>query len=247
MITKAYIHEYGNGRLEPEHLDVKTTLDARGVECELFTSKKLIRNQLDLTKDTLVVGDHPTIKTALKLLKLDYTKTSYPVSLQLYLKREIWESTVKKLLMQSYQRELTLFVKPKDRAKLFTGFVINSNNGLYKLDMISKNTSVYCSSVVKWLSEYRVFVINSEIVGIKNYDGDSTILLDMNVVKGAILAFEKSNEKTAGYGIDFGVLNTGETALVEWNDGFALGSYKLDKEIYTGLITSRWEEIVQDL
>jgi hypothetical protein len=40
-------------------------------------------------------------------------------------------------------------------------------------------------------------------------------------------------------------LDDGNTALIEWNDGFALGSYGLEKEIYTELILTRWEEILK--
>ncbi len=39
---------------------------------------------------------------------------------------------------------------------------------------------------------------------------------------------ERSGEGTAGYGLDLGVLSGGQTALVEWNDGFSLGAYELD-------------------
>ena len=68
----------------------------------------------------------------------------------------------------------------------------------------------------------------------------------MTEVKSAIAEFELSSDRTDGYGIDFGVLANGEIALVEWNDGFALGSYGLDGNIYTDLILSRWEEILKE-
>ena len=44
---------------------------------------------------------------------------------------------------------------------------------------------------------------------------------------------------------DFGLLTSGETALVEWNDAFALGSYDLDPQLYTDLILTRWEELIR--
>ncbi|PTT70718.1 hypothetical protein DBR25_18015 [Chryseobacterium sp. HMWF001] len=148
-------------------------------------------------------------------------------------------------MMQSHEESLTIFVKPKSKAKLFTGCVIQSNYDLLRLESFSKDTELYCSSVVEWLSEFRVFVNQSEIVGIKKYSGDKNLKLDMDTVKTAIKDFENSDEKTSAYGIDFGILNNGETALVEWNDGFALGSYGLDKEIYTDLILKRWEGIFE--
>ncbi|GAA5085971.1 ATP-grasp domain-containing protein [Chryseobacterium ginsengisoli] len=245
MITKAYIHEYGNCKIEPEHKDVKDVLESRGIECELFTSKRLQRNQLQLDMETLVIGDHTTILQVFKKLDINTFTSSYPESLKKYLKRNIWETTVRKLLKENSGESPNIFVKPKSKTKLFTGFVIQSNYDLFKLDALAKDTELSCSSVIEWLSEFRVFVNQSKIVGIKNYNGNENLVLDMKVVETAIQDFENSKERTDGYGIDFGILKNGETALVEWNDGFALGSYGLDKEIYTDLIVNRWKEILR--
>lgn len=248
MITNAYIHEYGNGKLEPEHFDVKTVLESRGVNCELFTTKRLSRNQLTFNESTLVVGNHPIIETVFKRLKYINCTNSYPIVLRPYLKRNIWESSIRKILIQSHNKDsLNVFIKPKNRTKLFTGFVLKSNQDLFKLESIPKNTDLYCSTVVEWLSEYRVFINNSKIVGIKNYEGDTNLTLDMKEVESAISAFEQSEDRTSAYSLDFGILIDGSTALIEWNDGFALGSYGLDKEVYTDLILSRWNEILKNV
>ncbi len=248
MINKAYIHEYGNGKLEREHLGVKNILESRGIDYELFTTKRLRRNQLKLDQSTLVVGDHPTIETVFKRLKFPYVSDSYPESLRPYLKRSISETTLGSLLNESQRGEIgSLFIKPKGKAKLFTGFVVNSNQDIYALDGLSKQTALYCSSLVEWSSEYRVFVNHSKIVGVKHYSGDPQISLNLSEVENAVADFEKSTERTAAYGVDFGVLQNGETALVEWNDGFALGGYDLDDEVYTDLIWSRWVEILKEV
>lgn len=246
MITKAYIHEYGNGKLEPEHSDVKEVLESRNIDCELFTLKRLHRNQLILDENTLVVADNPTIESVFKKIGYHKSHTSYPICLRKYLKRRIWETTLRKLLIESKSKDISnLFIKPKNKAKLFTGFVINSNDDLYQLDSISINTEVFCSSVVEWASEFRVFVSNAKIVGIKNYDGNPELTPNIDEIENAILDFEKSDESTNGYSLDFGVLTNGETALIEWNDGYALGSYGLEKETYTDLILNRWNEILE--
>lgn len=243
MITKAYIQEYGNGKTEPEFLEVKTVLESRGVDCEFFTIKKLHRNHIQLSEETLIVGDHSAMVYIFKRLGINSFTSSYPQSLRHYLKRSVWETTVKKLMMQSHEDCLNIFVKPKSKIKLFTGFVINSQHDLLRLESFSKETALFCSSVVEWLSEFRVFVNHSEIVGIKNYSGNENLQLDMDMVKNAIKDFENSDERTKAYGIDFGILKSGETALVEWNDGFALGSYGLEKDIYTDLLINRWKEL----
>lgn len=248
MFSKAYIYEYGNGRLEPEHQDVMEVLQARGMPCELFTSKRLARNQLVLNNQIFVVGDHPTILTALKRLGVSITYQSYPNCLQAYLHRRVWTTTLKQLLAEAQMREIgPFFVKPQGKAKLFTGFVAESSADLLSLDGYAKDTAVDCATVVHWQSEYRVFVNQGKIVGIRHYAGDNGLLLDMEKVKKAITHLTESMMATVAYGIDFGVLDNGQTALVEWNDGFALGSYGLEKEIYTDLLLARWAELVKGI
>ena len=68
----------------------------------------------------------------------------------------------------------------------------------------------------------------------------------MRVVSKAVRTLEASGQATAGYGLDLGVLSDGETALVEWNDGFSLGSYGLDASLYAELILARWRELVDE-
>lgn len=246
MISKAYIHEYGNGKMEPEHADLKETLEARGILCELFTTKRLLRSQLVIDDQTLVAGDNPTMMNVFKQLGINWVNDSYPESLRKYLNRNVWESSIRKLLMESHEREVAnVFIKPKSKAKLFPGFVINSSTDLCLLDGIAKDTDLYCSSVVNWISEFRIFVIKSKIVGIKNYAGNNDLKLNIEVVESAISDFDKSNQRTDAYGIDFGILEDGTMALIEWNDGFALGSYGLEKEIYTELILTRWDELLR--
>jgi hypothetical protein len=50
MITKAYIQEYGNGKTEPEFLEVKNVLESRGADCEFLPSKNYIEIRSGLIK-----------------------------------------------------------------------------------------------------------------------------------------------------------------------------------------------------
>lgn len=244
-LKRAYIHEYGQGKLEPEHRDVAEVLAARGIPYELFTIKRLMRNQLPLDRETLLVGDHAVIAMAMKRLGFNETNDCYPKSLEKYLGRRVWSTTIRGLLSEAKYKNMTdIFVKPRSKAKLFTGFVLHSNRELWRLDSFSGQTELYCSTLVEWVSEWRVFVSEGRIVGVRNYSGDEGVWVDMEVVEAAVRDLEASDERTAGYAIDFGVLESGETTLVEWNDGFALGSYGLDKDVYTDLLIARWEEVL---
>ena len=49
----------------------------------------------------------------------------------------------------------------------------------------------------------------------------------------------------AAYSLDFGVLATGETALIEVNDSIALGAYGLAHNKYARMIEARWKELLE--
>jgi hypothetical protein len=246
-IQKAYIQENGSGTMESEMKDVCDELQIRGIHCELFTRKKLIQQRLKFDKHTLIVGFVDSIFASLKQLGINPPPNNdYPPSLNHLLHRRIWSSTVKQLEDQIYEGYVPVFAKPLKNKKQFTGSVFSSVNDFGTiLRNLSIRTPIYCSEVVQWLTEYRIFVIQSEIVGIKLYAGNPNIALELEVVKSAVEILTHTGEATAGYAIDFGVLATGETALVEWNDGFALGSYGLEKSTYTDLLIARWHELVQ--
>ncbi len=56
---------------------------------------------------------------------------------------------------------------------------------------------------------------------------------------------EAADQAFSAYALDFGLLASGDTALVELNDGFSLGLYSLAPARYTDLIVTRWAELIQ--
>ena len=44
--------------------------------------------------------------------------------------------------------------------------------------------------------------------------------------------------------MDVGVLDDGRSALVEANDGFAVGRYGLDPNAYADMLAARWRQLV---
>jgi hypothetical protein len=123
--------------------------------------------------------------------------------------------------------------------------VLESWQDLRHLATAADTTRLLCSEVVTWKSELRAFVLRGKVVGIRHYLGDPSVLVDGAVVQEAVGSFEASGEAMAGYGIDFGVLATGETALVEVNEGYGFGSYGLEDAAYTDLPIARWCELTQ--
>jgi hypothetical protein len=97
--------------------------------------------------------------------------------------------------------------------------------------------------VVSWRSEYRVYVNAAGIVAIDHYSGDAGVELDLAAVTNAIAEYGQSGEAPVAYAIDFGVLSSGETALVEANDGYALGAYQIGSAPYAELLFARWRQL----
>ncbi len=222
-------------------------LKARGVPTTLFTAKQLERRQLPLARDTLVAGYVPSVLGALKQLGLEPPPTNdYPRSLEPFLHRRLWTSTVRQLTEAVYEGAgPPVFAKPLGRKKRFTGHVFRGAEDLLYLERASLSTPLVCSEVVHWLSEYRVYVAHGRILAMLHYGGDPAVRVDEAVVHEAVHRLEEAKEATAGYGVDFGVLATGQTALVEWNDGFSLGAYPgMEAESYTELTVARWTELL---
>ncbi len=205
------------------------------------------RRQLPLDRDSLVAGTMPVVLGALKQLEVPKpTPMDYPEVLTQYLHRRVWKTTLGAVRHQLFEdRGLPVFVKPADRAKSFTGCLLESPNDAYKLGMSSQRQQVWCSEVVRWVAEFRVYVARSEILGIDRYAGDSATDLDLTVIRQAVADFQGSGRAFAAYALDFGVLASGETALVELNDGFSLGLYDLPPAKYTELILARWAELIR--
>lgn len=246
MIDRAFIQEQGNGRLRKEEQLVFEELNCRGIPIALYTEKRIHRRQLPLDSESLVVGDLPCILGALKQLSIPEPEPNdYPASLSEFLHRRIWRSTLGKLELQLRNGNYPpTFAKPATRRKRFTGCTFYSECDLSQVCGVSRQEKLLCSEVVTWLSEYRIYVVQSEIRSVDYYAGDPGVAIDLEEIRRAIQALDKAGDSCAGYAIDFGVLASGETALVEMNDGFAIGAYRIDRKNYTDLIWARWEELL---
>ncbi len=226
---------------------LKSEFERRGVPVELYTIKRIERRNLPLSRETFIAGDMDAMHGAMKQLEISIpAPNDYPDSLVPFLHRRVWKSTLRDAEQKVYQEGLPgIFVKPAARRKNFTGTVLGFSGDSVDIGSASRRQEVWCSEVVKWKSEFRVYVIDAEVVGVDHYGGDESSSLDMGTVKQALLTYRQSGEAPSAYGIDFGVLETGQTALVEANDGYALGAYKIPAKPYTDLLIRRWEELLE--
>ena len=207
-----------------------------------FYKKHLKQGKLKLTLNDFIAGDIDTMFTAMKQLDINYEYNDYPKCLNKYLHRKIWESSIKDIKTELFNEYIInpIFIKPKNKLKKFTGFIIKSIDDLNKINNAGDNTKVICSEPVKFISEYRCPVINGEIKDLCYYSGDSNIKIDKSIVQKMVKEFLNSPK---AYCIDVGVLSSGETALIEVNDAFSIGIYSMSKKVYAELLITRWNEL----
>jgi hypothetical protein len=168
----------------------------------------------------------------------------YPRSLHAFLHRKVWQDTLGNLRYNIDNGAPPVFAKPANRTKIFTGQVFSDHSDFYFVGRTSGREPVWCSDVVKWQSEYRVYVKGQDILSIDHYAGDASLLLDMSAVSEAVTTYSNSGEAPAACGIDFGILESGDTALVEANDGYALGAYSIGSVAYSEMMFARWRQLL---
>ncbi len=164
----------------------------------------------------------------------------YPEELMGFLGREVRRTTLRNVT----NGPPGVFVKPVAQ-KVFTGFVWGHSiqDGRRICGVSRDDEEVWASSVVEFVSEYRGFVLERELVGMRHYKGDWSKAPDRSPVEAAVLAFRNC---PAAYTLDWGVTSDGRTLLVEANDGFAMGSYGLQPALYARMLAARWEEMVPE-
>lgn len=208
-----------------------------GVEIVPFYGFGDIVNLTDLGPEVGIVGFIGDVWEALQLINKPIpAPIDYPEELTAWLGRNIRRGTIEEVR----KRKDKLFFKPVAH-KSFTGFVWSCSVGdRMRIATQPSDAEVWISPLVEWETEYRCFIQDREIVGVRLYKGDWSKSLNRDVVESAVKAYTKAPR---AFSLDFGVTSNGETLLVEANDGFALGCYGLYCVTYAKLIAARWSQL----
>ncbi|MFN3197151.1 MAG: ATP-grasp domain-containing protein [Bradymonadia bacterium] len=231
-VTSAIVQSsIGDAHFDQTEKVVIAALKARGMPYIEGTEKLIRRKRLLPTPETLVAGSIPMVHAALQALGITPPPTDdYPQALRGCLHRKVWRTRLRDPSVDG------CFVKPV-KLKKFTGRVLHGRPDPFYFGGGGRNTEIWASDVVEWVSEYRCFVAHGHLLGHRWYSGDTDVDINLDVVREAIALH---TEAPWGYALDFGVLSTGETALVEYNQGYSLGDYGLDPELYLQVLEAFW-------
>ena len=205
-----------------------------GFETELFDSLDTLSESepCDIT-----VGYIGTVRRRLDMLGKEITDIDYPEQLMKYTGRKIWRSTVD--TVNSSPEMWPVFIKPVNN-KLFKGRAVYSPKDMIGCGCCDGDNEVRCSEIAEFVSEYRVFVLYGDIIGVRNYGGDWSICCSKDTILKCISDF---TDTPAAYAMDMGVTADGKTLLIEINNTCSIGSYGLDPVLYARFISARWAEL----
>jgi hypothetical protein len=201
----------------------------------------------------LPIGSVEFVRKAMELSGIAEPKNlSYPESLRAYLRRDVHQRMAGSVVGH-------WFLKPTI-TKSFTGFVFDTlanpdslsphDREQYSAFMaLSPDTPIWVSEPVSWRSEYRYYVTDGIVRGEGRYDDghDDAPVPDSFLVSEMAARLSKPPDAPAAFSLDVGVLDSGETALVEVNDAWALGFYKgsLSHKDYIDMLWQRWAQLAR--
>jgi ATP-grasp domain, R2K clade family 3 len=210
-----------------------------GCEVETFESVEDIDRITDLGPTVGVAGYIGDVLRALrKIGRPAPPSVDYPPELREFLGRSIREGT----LGEARAMAEPVFVKPVQH-KLFTGLVFCSTDADARRSVVTlpDEVPVFLSEPVKFVAEYRCFVLDFEILDCRRYVGDFGVAPDRAVIEAAVRALV--GRAPRAFSLDWGVSDGGKTLLVEMNEGYALGHYGLAPTLYARMLSARWHEL----
>ena len=227
-----------------------------GYSVTLFEEKDI--DNLDISVNTPVFAGVTIFKKIVDKLGINYPPFDcYPEVLKPYYGRTLTRSTLGEERRKFNIEPKPVFVKPV-LPKQFVGHVWNSIINLIPIANIPDEAEVWVCEPIKIDSEFRVYVHDGEILGVKHYYGDWDRVPNKGEIERVIKNYKPC---PIAYGIDFATswkqthewdrkrfpncpLERPITIVMEVNDGCNLGNYGLDYIHYGEMIVSRWFEIV---
>lgn len=244
-----YLQKPVTGSLGVEESKVMMHSVMEGIPYRFFKPEDIFNGQLELNKDTLVVGSVESYRQALKQIAgVDFNVDCYPLALLSFLDRRVWVGK-KEDLRAEIENGGAIFAKPV-KTKLFTGQVFSKENAENdfndtELGKIEENELLYLSTLVTWTAEFRVYVKAGQVVSICQYTGEEDDSPDENVINEAVNTFLSASPTHTFFTLDFGITEDRRTTFIEFNDAWAIGFYKgISERDYFEILMGRWKEIL---
>lgn len=222
------------------------------IDSLLVCADQLAEHSLALRAgEVLPVGSVEFMRVAMTIAGIEEPDNlSYPPSMRPLLGRDLG-------MLMSGEIVHRCFVKPV-QTKQFTGFIYDPDRADEEYDAHDREqldvlrslpglTPMWISSPVKFDAEWRCYVLDGRVLGMARYDPDGPEDVaepDPAWIVDAISRFSSAHDVRA-YALDVGRLDNDELALVEVNDGWAIGLYgrSMKPEDYVRFLWARWSQL----
>ena len=256
MAPKALIQ---NGFLEHDRRNIVSRhLQAQGYDVAAFDPDPGQIDRLPLDPDVFIFAP---LWVMLRLLDraglTEQVLPSYPDCLSDMLHRDLWQGRFCDLACGAAAQQQPVFVKTRTVTGRigpygFGAQIVASLDVLQDHLQTAPDFGICCAAPVDWLSEWRVYVTGGAIIGASLYRPDLPDLsdlspqcvIDFDIATVAVRRLVNRGQGAAGFCIDIGVMQGGQTALIEVNDGIALVNYALDPALHADLHRLRWRELM---
>lgn len=139
-------------------------------------------------------------------------------------------------------RAIGKFVKPHpEQHKKFNGFVVQKDKPQdTMLTLANYHGEVIIQEKVEYVSEWRIFVLDHEVLDARFYKGTFRITPDWKLADSIA-----SNYKGFGpaWSFDLGITNEGKTHLIECHSMFSLGLYGTQPIFAARVLVQAWDYI----
>lgn len=246
-------------KIQREESLIRRQAEVLGIPFRKVSLQEICQRRSSPREDELPVGALPFMEVVLKALGKPIPKVEhYPESLNPWLHRTIWRSSLGKLQLsfERGERRKPIFMKPLTHAKLFRGRIVYSDIDIQRLPY-PESTKLWCSDLVVWVAEWRCYVIDGKIRDTQCYmirgkaqefpaSKDSlAISPNREEMSRAVKTLIDSGFPRSTFTIDFGLLSSGETALIELDDAYSLGAYGLSAVDYFDFLWKGWQELTR--
>ena len=189
------------------------------------------------TKQIIPIGGLDFMRKALDYLGASdraLTPIEVPDCLLKFVGRLYSKYTGKELLDMPKEFRENHFIKDIDHLKKFNNLLYLGND---IANMIEPDTNYSVSSIVKFKSEYRVFVHRGEIKAVQNYLGDVLTFPKRDVIVDCVEILSKHMPELKSYTLDIGVRD-GLTCVIEVHNFISCGLYGFYDEVLLDMLAN---------
>ncbi|HFI0144442.1 TPA: ATP-grasp domain-containing protein [Streptococcus suis] len=208
----------------------------RGEEVRLFKETSEIKR---LYKEDILIDYIYETRWFLEKMGIEVPEVDYPQELSSFYGRWIRDGKLGEIV--HHPENWGVFIKPKIGSKKFTGRVVQSTSDLIGIGL-PFDYPIWISQTVDFKREWRVFVLEGQVLDVRPYIGDYHYHYDASIIDQAIACWQSA---PVAYAMDIGVTEDGRTLIVEINDGYALGNYGLNPLKAAIFFERRWRELTK--